>query len=68
MNPKLVPSCRACRISIRQRMPDEWFLKSSASGLDPETAGDEMKYDAIAAELWVLWSDNRGNSASKSIP
>jgi hypothetical protein len=34
----------------------------------PETAGDEMKYDAIAAELWVLWSDNRGNSASKSIP
>ena len=22
----------------------------------PEIAGDEMKYDAIAAELWLLWT------------
>ena len=34
----------------------------------PETAGEEMKYDAIAAELWQLWSAQRGNSPSKSIP
>ncbi len=28
----------------------------------PETAGDEMRYDAIAAELWRLWSAHRGDS------
>lgn len=27
----------------------------------PETAGDEMSYDAIAEELWQLWSRNRAN-------
>ncbi len=25
----------------------------------PEVAGDEMKYDAIARELWALWSAGR---------
>jgi hypothetical protein len=29
----------------------------------PETAGDEMRYDAIAAELWLLWSAHRANSS-----
>jgi hypothetical protein len=26
-----------------------------------ETAGDEMRYDAIAEELWLLWSERHGN-------
>jgi hypothetical protein len=31
----------------------------------PETADDEMKYDAIAAEPWLLWSSRQLNSGSK---
>lgn len=27
----------------------------------PETARDELSYDAIAKELWLLWSGYRGN-------
>jgi len=34
----------------------EWF--------GPEIAGDEMMYDAIAKELWVLWSADRPDSIS----
>lgn len=34
----------------------------------PETAGDEMKYDAIAADLWLLWSARRPNVASEPAP
>jgi hypothetical protein len=30
----------------------------------PETAGDEIRYDAIATELWLLWSAHRRNSLS----
>jgi hypothetical protein len=34
----------------------------------PETAGDEMRYDAIAAELWLLWSAHRPNATSEAAP
>jgi hypothetical protein len=28
----------------------------------PETAGDEMRYDAIAADLWELWTKDEDGS------
>jgi hypothetical protein len=28
----------------------------------PEVAGDEMRYDSIAKELWTLWQKGRSNS------
>ena len=60
----ILPRLAHCRSSTdARRVVFQEFCK----WFGPETAGDEMKYDAIATELWPLWSGHRENPASRLI-
>jgi hypothetical protein len=53
----ILPRLSRCHSSTdARRVVFEEFCK----WFGPETAGDEMRYEAIAAELWMLWLAHRG--------
>jgi hypothetical protein len=56
----ILPRLSGCRSSTDAR---KVVFQEFCKWFEPDTAGDEMKYDAIAAELWLLWSKYRQNSA-----
>lgn len=58
----ILPRLSRCNSSIDAR---KVVFGEFCKWFGPETAGDEMQYDAIAEELWLLWSAHRGSSPSE---
>ena len=52
----ILPRLSGCHSTLEVR---KVVFEEFCRWFGPETAGDEIAYDAIADELWLLWSTHR---------